>query len=396
MTEPVETSAFPVRLTDLNNIINGPVGAHDVIHRGAQLAFALTGVMEAVCQRAEAVARSIDVDVDAGDAIELNAVENRLLGVHDTFASVDIPECLEWTDIGHNVAALTHPALGAGPYYSSYEEARDTTVFAAAIAWKYLAARFAFHQAALGPRPSRYAWKNGYDYFQSTQRAVVSAARTQRKVWGSLDLDGKSLSGQCVALTIQKQSSSADAHLFAISDFGSNSPLTDLLKSKAIDALNAIKKVGVNHAVIFADSFNSSTHGADVELPLTGVHVFGRSNQIRYLCIVSRVSHHTASKHDTDSSISLSKPHLRDAFWRRDSSASRSAKIEETRRSLGVTVSDELPAMQVATNSDGRSLQRIRVVDPMENVVASSGPVLSRSKVAREFFGYRGLKTPNV
>lgn len=210
---------------------------------------------------------------------------------------------------------------------------------------------------------------------------LVSTARSQRLLAGSLLKSQESVVGDLNALALDGDRTSLKSYLLAVNCLSRTAVDTSNFVARAKSALDAAKTSDGHHVILIADNLRESSKGMPFSYEQDGnVHLVGDANKIRFVIVCSLVPEKRAVAEEdvADGSCPLSVSRLRAAFLD-------GAKVESRYYFLAKRRS-EFPKIESKIH-----VGRDELDEDSSPSIDDSRSVISRTKLARRFFGYKGL-----
>jgi len=309
----------------------------------------------------------------------------------DIWDQLHIPAGLEWTSVGSTLAAISPWLLRSGRRNLPRAIPENGDVLVRIVAWRYLASRLAMCRAAR-PKAARHR-SSWYD----AQRSLVFAAKKQRTLHGLMLVRRSDAVRELTTLAVTAcESDHPASYLISMTELARQGAVFPELVSRAKDALSKVNSESINHNIVMTDSIASDINieGA-YYMPDSNIHLIGNPNKVRFIIFVSDVPDQSEERDLQDNyggRFRLDKIRLRDVLVGGDQGnagpGGRALNLDTGLVSIREKPPDEAPSFF-------RSLSKRLTAGAEEINDAESETLISRSRAARAFFGYKGLLDPD-
>jgi hypothetical protein len=304
-----------------------------------------------------------------------------------TFVDAQVPACLHWVQISKGVAGLS-PAVLHSTHPNQVDHAACFLV--RALTLRYLAARLAMEQDALPDDP------------REAERSLLLTAKTQRTMLSVLATEVQIFSeGMTLAIKSQ-ENEQCYGYLIRNIELCEVESANHSLISRAQAALfqNKENENCECHSILMTDSLKvHSIRGRSHRVFDHGIHLIGNPDEVKYIILVSGVSNRSEKsswpeKDYTDpykGRFRISSSKLRDKFLGRTSTSA--AKWND---SGPVQFARHASPLSYVYSFGGFPPLDVEMDDANGHGVeeSESETLISNRRIARRFFGYRGLREP--
>ncbi len=345
----------------------------------------LIDLVTAACHRAEETAsRYYDV-ANTFPVFEGLPWDDALDEIWD---DLHIPKGLEWTSVGTDLTAICPTVLRTGSYHDRCKLPDAGGFLLRALVWRYLATRLAMLRTS-----QKIKGYHPLFSLDAVRRSLIHTAKTQREMLDTILMADTNVAGDMTALAVsQHAAASFNSYLVTVSELSGGDKDAFKLTSRAKFALNNVKNPEINHKVIMSDDIPSAFEYGDSycwgDQP---IHLVGNPDEVRFVFVVSGVPDNDdrpPSDEIYEGRFRLSKSGLRDAFAGLPSDEARFYGGLEFYRAAYQTISiDPMYPDRSVLHSAADKLG----LDYHAPEAVKNDSLISRSKVAREFFGYKGL-----
>lgn len=374
--------------------------------------FALGDIMQLASDASEACARSTQhtTKVHASDVIRdafnvseacIVAQETNSTDLAERIARiakyVEPPASSDWVAIRHDLFGLSPTFLRKTYQAVAHGKAvcDRGTLFLQALMLRHIVGCLAAQQ----PVPESHLGNR-----QTAARSLVRTARLQKSMFS-----GNSNDFSCATLAVKYYDDCmySDNYLITVNNVCDEQQRgkPNNIVSRVKTALLSVDNTNVNHSVIMVDDINRCDITKHINYG-RNIHLIGNKSDVRFVIVVSGIvnqdKHDRLHKETYGGRVRLDKSLLRDVFsgYCSDRTNHVTNKIGVTNWMQSATASNS-PAPHTRTDVRGvpfarlQEVQSERITDLLTDQLfeddTDDETVISSNKVAREFFGYKGL-----
>lgn len=340
------------------------------------------------------ISEIIDVLLDSRHQAELaasaadNSIFKRLINERRTenYSVAALRDWLEWTLVGNAMNVLCPTVLRTGQYHEQCNVPGEGRFLLRTLAWRYLASRLMIRRAThFGATP--------LSNLDDVEKALVLTAKAQRKMLTRMAITRTEIAGDFLALTVIPCAHSDASYLVNVSELCDVEKNTSRLFERAHQAITTTAKQRVNHNIVMTSDISDATGCSIAYSHDHPVHLVGNSDEIRFIVVVSALPDQNFPKDDPDDTYEgrfrLNKRRLRDVFR----GVSEQPSLFNSEAAVGKMSKNDNTVTHVPSSTHSEGQYNIHL--PKDALRQEAEPAISRRRIARAFFGYRGLLEPD-
>ena len=273
--------------------------------------------------------------------------------------------------------------LRGGSYYSPCEMADEkTSMLVRSLGWRFLAGLLTMNKLA-AHKAERLESR-----LSETQHSLVGAAKAQRRLMEHVLRPREDVAGEMTALAVAPRDDEYfDSYLVSVNEFSAGSVGMKTVVARAKQALETTRHISIKHHILITDDISRdfALDGTYFQYDRQ-IHLVGNPDNVKFCIFVSNVPDHNRPLDPVDLSegrFRLSRSRLRDAFL---GVARDEANIHET--ALPISTGNRrlmlAPNLFQFPDCSGATAQDLSGEEKSDGLI-------SRERVARVFFGYKGI-----